>query len=126
MFVTRFLPADATEHPLVTADRLAEYAEGESDTLGRAEVSQASLPVGPSYVVAWKARALEGEVTDTRFIVYGANHEGYGVPVRLRAPRGRWLVRERCRLHRAFDQLDGRRRLDPGVRRANGRPMEGA
>lgn len=88
MLVTRYLLADATEDSLVTAERVAEYAEGERDTLGRAEVSQASLPVGPSYVVAWDARALEGEVTDTRFIVYGTNHEGYGYQFVFALPAG--------------------------------------
>ncbi len=78
MFVTRFPMEDANEDPLVTAERVVEYAEGRSDTLGRAEASQVNLPVGQSYLVAWDARALEGEFTDTRVLIYGTSHDGYG------------------------------------------------
>jgi hypothetical protein len=70
--------ADANEDPFETAERVADYVERDSDTLGRAEVSQVNLPVGQSYFVAWDSRALEGEFTDDRMLVYGTSHDGYG------------------------------------------------
>ena len=76
MAVARSVPADATEDPLETADRVADRVEGESDTIGRAEVSQVNLPVGQSYLVAWKSREV-GDLDDTRMLIYGTTHEGY-------------------------------------------------
>ena len=77
MAVSKFPPADATEDPLETAERVADHVEGESDTLGRAEVSQVNLPVGQCYFVAWNSREVGGEL-ETRMVIYGTNHEGYG------------------------------------------------
>ena len=86
MAVSKFPPADATEDPLETAERVADHVEGESDTLGRAEVSQVNLPVGQCF----RGLELERGRRRTRNPNGHIRHEprGVWVPVRLRAPLG--------------------------------------
>jgi len=88
MAVSRFLPADATEDLLDAAERVADRVDGESDTIGRAEVSQVNLPVGPSYLVAWRSGAVGGDSDDTRMVIYGTTHEGYRYQFVFALPAG--------------------------------------